>query len=268
MAENWSDFKGWNLVLPPNRPTNRFLDFLRHVLSRQKRKATAAVLGSTPELRDVLFQLGYAQIFIFDFNPRFYEMMNSLRLTAIERETFVEGDWRRTLKPFKSSFDVILSDFTSGNLPYEDRQAFYHDVNSALKGSGQFVDRILINNFRLLSLNKLDKKYRGRPNNLQTYNDFSSEYIFCSELLRGRDTVESTLFYEILYRRFTNDSYLKGLCDGSHLITPPGAKWYYGRPWASFQQAYFSSFASTACVDDEKGTVFSSKSLIFRSRKR
>ncbi len=268
MADNWDAFQSWQLVLPPNRPTESFLNSLRQNLLKSRStngKIRVAVLGSTPELVDVFQEFGSAQIYVFDKSRIFFERMSGLRSFS-GPVTFVEGDWLQTLRFYQDQFRFIASDLTSGNVPYNRRDEFYSRIGESLISGGQFVDRILINSFPLERLDKLDRRYRDRPLNLRTLNDFSSEYLFCSELTND-GMVDSTRFYELLIERFKQNERLRRFAIDAVQVTPRDAKWFYGLSWSKLSSFYLRHFRYTLQLEDEQGTVFSGRTRIFVSGK-
>jgi hypothetical protein len=88
-----------------------------------------------------------------------------------------------------------------------------------------------------LSLESLDAKYRARPVNLGTINDFANEYFFLSTLVCGGtvNVKEATLE---LARRFESNARLtKFLNESQRLVTPDGL-WHYGLPWPRVKREY------------------------------
>ena len=263
MTTQWSTFERWDLVLPPNRPTDRFLKVVRDILERHSPPLRAAVLGSTPEFRDLLAQCGAMETIVFDrdlpFHRRTTEMTLPLTRTT---ERLVLGDWLETLPDHEAAFDFLLSDLTAGNVPYSSRAQFYASIRRALRPGGIFVDRLLLHDFELLPLDRLDRKYRKRGRNLRSYNDFSSEYLFCSELLKGQESVDSSEFYGHLSQRFHDDEQLNALWHGAHLVTPEGAFWHYGRTASAVWEPLAHAFSRIRVLRDESRTVFSGKTRI------
>jgi hypothetical protein len=49
------------------------------------------------------------------------------------------------------------------------------------------------------------------------------------------------------------------------LVTPVGATWYYGRSWNRLKATYLAAFPRTYTIEDEVGTVFTSKVKIMLS---
>jgi hypothetical protein len=263
MADNWGAFKTWDLVLPPNRPTDRFVEIICREAALLPRKDRAAVLGATPELRDLAHRLGFHEVVVFDRDREFYNQMSqSLSPALLANERLVYGDWLATLPEARCVFDLVLSDLTSGNLPYVARRAYYGGIAASLDDEGIFIDRALVHDFQLEQLSVLQTKYYFKPCNLCTFNNFSSDFLFCSELLRGKDTVDSSEFYYLLAQQFGGDAHLEALLRGSRLITPEGSLWYYGRPAREIWDGYSSAFSKIKVERDELNTVFSGKTRI------
>jgi hypothetical protein len=146
------------------------------------RDLPVAILGSTPEFRDLLHESGFREIFVFERNSAFYDAMSRSRVHD-NQEMFVQGDWTTTLSQHRGKFAVILSDLTSGNVPYEQRAKFYADLESALLVGGVFCDKVLTHSIPTLAIAPLSEKYERLPLNLVHINHFSSEMLFCSELI-------------------------------------------------------------------------------------
>src|SRR5437763_12065759 len=143
MTDTWSKIVEWHLVLPPSRPSAYHLAFFAKHLGGMDKHRPVAVLGSTPEFRDLLAKLHFSQIYVFDKSRTVYDRMNELKVFA-DRELFVEGHWLDTLPTFKNQFAAVLSDLTSGNIPYDQREEFYASISNTLAPDGMFVDKLLI----------------------------------------------------------------------------------------------------------------------------
>ena len=120
----WDRMQSWELVLPPSRPSWKHIAWFRQQLSDLHPQDPIAVLGSTPELRDLLALLGFRHVYILERNLQFLEKMNRLRVTP-PNETLIPGDWIQTLPDCANKFAAVLSDLTSGNVPYPDQKTFY-----------------------------------------------------------------------------------------------------------------------------------------------
>ena len=196
MADTWEQMSTWDLVLPPSRPSSWHLTTFREALRTRDRREPVAVLGSTPEFRDLLHECGFERIFVFDRNLEFYQCMSRLRVHR-QWEQFVFGNWMETLAKFSGRFGTIMSDLTSGNVAYEEREVFYELITNALRPGGLFCDKVLTHPGDLLRVDDLVAKYSLLPLNLLTVNHFSCEMLFCSELLDDDYILDSTRFYAI-----------------------------------------------------------------------
>lgn len=253
-SRTWSRMVDWRLVLPPSRPAYWQLRAIRQALHGRDRGAPIAILGSTPEFRDLLADMRFRRVYVFEKSVTFYKRMNRLRLFGTQ-EDLIQGDWLKTLPNFCNTFSLILSDLTSGNLQYQVREEFYESVSKALVPDGVFVDKILTHPASHDRLSVLEKEFDGLPYNLESINRFSCKFFFCSELLNINNQVDSTLFYEILNRRFRKPT-LRGLLRGTALITPRGCRWWYGLRWSRLRAGYFGPFLELNSIPDSKDSPY------------
>src|ERR671924_512788 len=93
--DTWDSMINWNFVLPPSRPSKWQLDWISSHVKNIDLSSPVAVLGSTPEFRDHLYELGFTSIFVFDKNLSFYQRMSKARIYQND-ENFVHGDWLDT----------------------------------------------------------------------------------------------------------------------------------------------------------------------------
>lgn len=64
-------------------------------------------------------------------------------------------------QPFIEKFQFVLSDLTMGNIEYGKRNKFYNDISNSLQYGGLFIDKVLTNEKRLISLSEIGGKYRN-----------------------------------------------------------------------------------------------------------
>jgi hypothetical protein len=252
------------MVLPPLRPSAAQVARIAAHLKGVARSDPVAVLGSTPEFRDLLYELGFRSIHVFDRSERCYAAMSRLRAQS-SPEVLEKGDWLESLARFESHFGAILSDLTSGNVPYADRATFYGLIARALRGGGFFCDKLLSNEQPLLCLDELLDSYAQRPLNLLYINAFVCEVFFCSELLRVRELVDASLFYEVLRERARSPRQRAFVWVNRRTI-PPGSLWYYGRPWQQLSPGYCAELTAVDSVDEERWSPFygRARTLVFR----
>ena len=233
----WDEQSHWRLMLPPGRPSALHLNFFRSHIAKLPKSASIAVLGSTPELRDLCVENGHRRVHVLDRSVRFHEVVNSLLIYKNPKETVHFGDWLELLHAMPRTFDAILSDLTLGSIEYERRNAFFTALEDALRTGGIFLDKVLTHSARLLPLAKLDAKYRLTPFNLSTSNDFANEYFFLSELVSSGivDIARSRAF---LSRRYLQEPRLQRLLEEAITLVTERGIWYYGRPWKIVRLSY------------------------------
>lgn len=241
----WDQVATWELVLPPSRPSRQHLDWFRYHLSELREDDPIAVLGSTPELRDLLTLLGFREVHVLERNMKFHAEMNRLRVSS-NFETVLEGDWFQTLPTCSGRFAAIVSDLTSGNIPYERRREFYSLVTDSLRPGGMFCDKLLSHPIPHEPLDRLLTQYETEPLNLDTVNRFNCEVFFCSELLTEFGRVDTSEFYDHL-RGLGPGPTVSAILDRLPYITPRGMTWDYGKPWELVRQEVDSRLY---CSDD------------------
>lgn len=224
---DWNSFNTWHLVMPPSRPDEMQLSRISILIENFDRQMPVAVLGSTPEFRDLYHKMGFKNIYVFDKNIIFYNSMKQLMTYAKCNEQFICGDWLDTLPQYSNKFSVILSDLTLGNLNYDVRDRFYSYINKALSWEGIFIDKILIHD-HFLNVEQLLQAYEKKPLNLKTANYFNCQMLFCSQLIQINEMVDTTQIYQYL-GSLHQYAWLPKLLELTKKITPSDCIWYYGR---------------------------------------
>ena len=251
---SWDHIDTWELVLPPSRPSKKHLGFIKRILKDIATDKPIAVLGCTPEFRDVLFELGFSNCYYIDNNEHAVSVMNSLRIYPAS-DKLIQGDWIEVLGKYKNHFQVILSDLTSGNIPYEKRELFYERITSSLTKRGLFIDKVLTHQKKKKKLIDLQNKYLRLPLNLQTINYFSCDFLFNSELLDLDQTVNSSLFYDILEKKYKNQR-IKKLMKLCTKITPRNCIWWYGKPWGELKRSYCTKMKQSNLFEEEVSSPY------------
>lgn len=244
----------WEYVLPPSRPSVSELERIRALLVREDKDIPVAILGSTIEFRNLLHEMNFRNIYIFEKNPDFYKWTNSWIIDGLENENIVCGDWLDTIKGYKDAFAIVLSDLTMGNIDYIYRKDFYTAIYNSIHPSGLFVDKVLTHCIPHIPIDFLEKQYQQMPLNLESVNRFSCEVLFCSDLLNN-NIVDTTTFYDILRKRFKSPLLLKYV-EKCHLITPEGCVWYYGKAWDELREDYAQSYKKSYFFEDHPGSPY------------
>jgi hypothetical protein len=266
MKDKWDLMQSWNLVLPPSRPTAKQLSSIRYQIRGIDRSFPVAVLGSTPEFLDLLHECGFQKIDVLEKNIAFHKGMSEIRIYP-SYELLVEGDWLVTLPEHKGKYSLILSDLTSGNIPYDERGKFYRLITQALCKGGIFCDKVLTHSGQNLSVDGLIEKYSFLPFNLLYVNYFSCEMLFCSDLLDIKQLVDTSFFYTTIQRRVKNER-VKAFAKQAEKITPPDCLWYYGRQWDELKDDYCPELELIAVEDDEESSPYYARLKFFTFLKR
>lgn len=248
---DWKNMEQWGLVLPPSRPTVEELKRIEEYIDCYSRTEPVAILGSTPEFRDLLFRMGFQKRYILDKSIDFYQRMSKLvPAVTCDGEHLIVGEWLDSLQNCKDMFGVILSDLTMGNISYNNRYVFYECISNALIQGGTFIDKVLAFDFKVPTIDELFRKYEKLPINLRTINDFSSEVLFCSELVFERKEVNSTELYKFIDNGNFSEK-IKYLSKAARMITPEGFCWDYGVPWTELSDVYSSFYREQTCYPNE-----------------
>ncbi len=257
----WDRIVDWDLVLPPSRPDVPDLRRIAKLARGLEKDAPVAVLGSTPEFRDLLCDWGFTRVSVIDKDKSFHARMNKLRVGR-NVEAFVHSDWLEGLDNHKNHFSLILSDLTSGNVPYKQRTHFYASIRSSLTHGGWFVDKVLTNEAPLWRLDDLRARYIDRPLNLLSANYFSCEAIFCSELQIQSGVIETSKIYATL-REFLRGKRFDALLTLAQRITPTGCIWFYGKPWLQLRRTYCHSLTARRSFDMPAGSPYHGRARQF-----
>jgi hypothetical protein len=264
--DTWDLMQHWYLVLPPSRPSAFQLTSIHCAISKLDRSLPVAVLGSTPEFRDLLHECAFQRIHVLERNTPFYNAMTEARIYR-NAETLVSGDWLDTLPKLRGRFVAVLSDLTSGNVPYDQRARFYEGIADSLMDGGIFLDKVLTHTGCNHSVDDLVDKYSALPLNLLHINHFSSEMLFCSELVDLKQLVDSSMFYAILEDRIKNER-VRAFAYHAKKITPPGCTWWYGRNWEELQKDYCPGLVQIAMAEDEPSSPYYRYLKFFELMKR
>lgn len=248
---DWKNMEQWEMVLPPSRPTVEELNRIEKYIDCYSRTEPVAILGSTPEFRDLLSRMGFQKRYILDKSIDFYQRMSKLvPVHTCDGEHLIVGEWLDSLQNYEDMFGVILSDLTMGNISYNNRYVFYKLISNALIPGGTFIDKVLAFDFEVPTIDELFRKYEKLPINLRTINDFSSEVLFCSQLVFERKEVNSTELYRFIDSGDFSEK-IKYFSKAARMITPEGFTWYYGIPWSELSDVYASFYSEQTYYPNE-----------------
>ena len=262
----WQKVTKWTKVLPPSRPSREHIHWFKRHLQTRNREARVGVLGSTPELRDLAGKLKFRRVDVLERDMEVCARMTRLR-TGNTKETFVKGDWRKTLGARRGQYTVLLSDLTGGNIPYDERAEFYETIAAALEDDGLFLDKCLTHPGPHERLEELLDKYEWQPVNWETVNWFNCEVFFCSTLLDKCDRVDTTDFYRRL-RECSHGETVGRILQMMPYVTPEGMVWYYGRSWDEIKAMYEKHLVATDTLEEKNESPYYGRMKCIAWRRR
>lgn len=132
----------WKYYTAPGKPTRDevkiYKAYLKKALKGVK-KPKALVLGSTPELRDLLYEMKIKTT-VIDISMEMIKGMKKFMKHPNEKETIVRCNWLNS--PLKSGyFDIILGDLILANFKWNKRPKFLREIKRLLKPRGYFLTK-------------------------------------------------------------------------------------------------------------------------------
>lgn len=136
----------WDTLTSPSRPSLQEIKIYKKstdAVLRGRGRKKVLVVGSTPELRDLVASYPNVQVSIVDINLEMMLAMTELMKKKNPEEIWVRANWLEAPFPEKY-FDLIIGDFTFENLPFELHGNFYKNIQTWLKDSGRYVERVMV----------------------------------------------------------------------------------------------------------------------------
>lgn len=131
----------WDWNAPPVRPSKGEIEIYGDFLKRKDRKSRILVLGSTPELRDLVSATD-AKIYVADFSYRMpAAMLRFTRNVDPLKEKWIKDNWLELPFPPKF-FDVILGDVVLHQVTPNLELTFLEKIRSLLENDGFFITRL------------------------------------------------------------------------------------------------------------------------------
>ncbi len=140
--ETSNDWRNYGI---PFRPSPAELIFWRSHLNSLVRKDNILLLGSTPELRDLLVDFYLtSKVFICDFSWKMTEAMShDIHWANPDEEIWLKADWRNSALP-AGYFDVILGDWVLMQFQPHEYNGFLQAIERLLAHNGIFITRCRI----------------------------------------------------------------------------------------------------------------------------
>ena len=241
--QKWSQLaKLWMNYLPPSRPSLKDLIIYKTEIRThfaELNKVQALVLGATPELRDLLGELK-TNVTVVDQNPYMINEMTRIRIYN-NCESIIVDDWFDFLSKRKESFNLVVSDLTQSNIPYDKHEVFYKLISEVLVPGGIFIDRVYTyrDNSNLYTANNEFLCFSRNPSiNLLSLNDLFVKCFLASDLVANSEKIDTDEITSAM-RSLGNlvlDKYANLI---EEYLAPRGAIWYCGKHWMNISKKYF-----------------------------
>ncbi|MFH1470851.1 MAG: hypothetical protein ABIF01_03820 [Candidatus Micrarchaeota archaeon] len=126
---------------PPIRPTNFECVIYRQEMKAFSKDSKILMMGSTPEIRDIVSHLGLSLV-VVDESEKNYSDMKGLMGCSERKETFIKKKWEEM--GFDGEFDLALGDAVLSVIPSESARKVIENVNKALKTGGKWIVRVML----------------------------------------------------------------------------------------------------------------------------
>lgn len=131
----------WQYCPSPIRPSSEDIMLYRRFLEKKDEPKRILLLGSTPELRDLIASTAGARVYVADLSFRMLQdMLRFTRNVRASEETWLKCDWLDIPCP-NGFFDVVIGDLALQQLPPGLEMLFLEKIHSLLDDNGVFVGR-------------------------------------------------------------------------------------------------------------------------------
>ncbi len=203
---NQSVAEQWGLFLPPARPSLSELVILERYLFDTKKhvhEATVAILGSTPEYRD-LCQTHNAHYSNIDYRAQNFHELRSFMLHKDNDSHLIESDWR-TME-FPQKFDLFFGDLVTTVVPVKDHDLILANIAKHCNKNARVVLKVpLRRNNKQLPHQQIFEYYRKH---LFYLNPFAA--VWHEVLMADYDITEDTMHCQTSLQALTK-SYHDGI---------------------------------------------------------
>ncbi len=154
----------WDQMISPIRPSKGDCKIYQDYLGRKEGTERVLILGSTPEIRDLVAQFPKSKIYVADFSHQMISgMLKFTRHANPAREIWIKDDWLSLFLP-ERSFDVIIGDLVLQQISPENEKVFLKKVSSLLKKDGIFISRFhfISERFRNKTIEEIVKEVEAK----------------------------------------------------------------------------------------------------------
>lgn len=186
----------WGLFLPPARPSLSELTVFERSLLRERKKKKqfrVAILGSTPEYRDLCqtYNIDYTCI---DYSRENFLALREFMLHKDTNKSLMVSDWRRMR--FAKRFDFFMGDLVTTVIPVKDHEAVFRQIRAHCRPGAVVMLKVPLRpNNRHLSHQEIFSRYRR---SLSHSNPFAA--VWHEVLLADYDFGEDTMHCQMSLR--------------------------------------------------------------------
>lgn len=202
----WKEYaKTWAKYTPPARPSKLDVAVMeKHIKSfikTNKKSPVVLILGATPEFRDLCTRQNCRTVLV-DSSKYMKRAMNLLIKKKNKKESFVLSDWLLIDKKFsKNSFDLVLGDFVTNNIPYQKRTRFLNNINKLLLPGGYFISRNFVSLKKFKTLKKIMNRYLKKKK--VNYTELWWDFLFHLTFDKKTRTIENNKIGELDFNVLT-----------------------------------------------------------------
>jgi len=177
----------WGEYTSPFRPSKGDIGNYSSILRSfaKKREKKILLLGSTPEIREILSRLDLFPI-VADFSSRMISgMLVFGPLINESKETWIRADWMDLNEFLKIDyFDVIIGDLFLRNIDFESQDKSLENISRLLKKNAHFITRIHFLNEGLVELSSAEiiksvfEKYKHKKTEKKIVEDLIASRLF------------------------------------------------------------------------------------------
>lgn len=134
----------WRIFIPPARPSFSELSLIEEHLQdrkRQNQESTIAILGSTPEFRDLCQRVGAAYACI-DYSADNFHKLGQYMYHKNQDERLLVGDWRTM--DLGETFDVFLGDLATTVTPVKDHPRLFERIAAHSHANGELILKVAL----------------------------------------------------------------------------------------------------------------------------
>ena len=127
---------------------------------KNKKHFKALVLGATPEIRDLVLELGGSLVTLDVSTDMIVKCNKLMRYAGHKKEKIIIGDWLESGLA-DNSFDVVIGDGVTNNISVKDHSRFFKENHRLLKKDGYLIIREFVFNSKIApdSVKKITQKF-------------------------------------------------------------------------------------------------------------